>query len=423
MLTGLLFGLIPAWRSTKVHPQEAVKFRARGIVGGGWRLRSLLVSIETGLSAVCLIVGGLLLHSFVKLLNVDRGFAVQHIVTVNLSLPNNRYPTVEKKAAFLDSVINHVKSLPGVTSTGISNKLPLSGEGGNNLLALENTKVPLVERPIADIRGVNPDYFPTMGIPLKSGRFFDEVDRGRKVALVSALTARNVWLGQNPVGKRLHIGADNSPLMEVVGVVGDVRGVSLDKIPSLTVYIPYWQQPYDHGSLAVRTAVDPLSISSAIRDAVHQIDPELPVQTFRRMEDIVATSVAQRQFQMTMVLLFAVAAALLAGLGIYGVVSYSVAQRTSEMGIRIALGAQRGNIARIVLGQALSPVGMGLAAGIVTSIALSRVLASLLFDIVAADPITICGVISFLGAVATAATYVPVFRATHVDPMIALRYE
>jgi putative ABC transport system permease protein len=280
-----------------------------------------------------------------------------------------------------------------------------------------------MERPLADIREVNPDYFRTMGIPLRTGRIFDEADRKRQVSLVSALTAERFWPGQNPIGKRFQIGGEKSAYIEVSGVVGDVRGASLNSIPALTVYIPYWQRFYNEGSLAVKITANPASAASAIRTVIRQIDPEMPVPAFRTMEDIVAESVAQRRFQMSLVLLFAVAATLLASLGIYGVVSYSVAQRTNEMGIRLALGARPGSIAGLVLRQGLLPVAAGLAAGVAASLALGRILGSLLFGVSAWDPITIGLVVALLSAVALAATYLPAHRATHVDPVTALRYE
>ena len=424
-ITGLLFGLLPAWRFAR-SDMQAMKSGARGSTGGrgSGRLRSMLVTVETGLTAMCLIAGGLLMHSFVNLLNVDRGFETERIVTVDLNLPDNRYPDVEKKAAFLRILVERVGALPGVTSAGVSNRLPLSGEGGNNLLNLEGSNVPIMERPLADIRQVNADYFRTIGIPLRRGRIFDEADHSRKVALVSELTAERLWPGQNAIGKRFRIGSDTRPLIEIVGIAGDVRSVSLSKSPSLTVYVPYWESFMFQGpSLAVKTAIDPRSISSSIRTAIRQMDPELPVPPFRTMEDIVTESVAQQRFQMGLVLLFGIAATLLASLGIYGVVSYSVAQRTNEMGIRIALGARPGDIARMVFRQGLLPVAVGLAAGVAASIALGRVLGSLLFGVNAADPITILGVVFLLSSMAAAATYFPAHRATHVDPVTALRYE
>jgi putative ABC transport system permease protein len=425
IFTGVLFGLFPAWRATRGDPQEAMKSGSRSATAGrgSGRLRSLLVALEVGLSVMCLIAGGLLLHSFVNLLHVDRGFDAERIVTVELNLPKSHYADLPESASFLRALLEQVESLPGVTSAGVSNKLPLRGEGGNNLLGTEGANVPLMERPLADIRQVNPGFFRTMGIPLRAGRIFEEADRSRKVGLLSTVTAARLWPGENPIGKRFRMGGDDSPLMEVAGVVGDVRAVSLNKTPSLTVYVPYWQRFQNQASLAVRTSIDPLAASSAIRAAIRQVDRELPVPAFRTMEDIVAESVAQRRFQMSLVLLFAGAAVLLASLGIYGVVSYSVAQRTNEMGIRMALGAQPGNIRRMVLGQSLLPVCAGLLAGVMASVALGRVLGSLLFGVSAWDPATISGVLTLLIAVAATATLPPVRRATRVDPMSALRYE
>jgi predicted permease len=425
ILAGLLFGFLPAWRFAQADPQDAMRSGARGAtIGKGiGRLRSLLVTLEVGLSAMCLVAGGLLLHSFFKLLDVDRGFETQRILTVNLNLPNTRYPDRDKRAAFLQSLLNHVTVLPGVTSAGVSNMLPLGGEGGNNLVAPEGTKLPLMERPLADIRQVSPDYFRTLGIPLRAGRFFGEGDRSHNVALISPLTAERLWPGQNPLGKRFHMGGDQSPLIELIGIAGDVRGVSLNKNPSATVYLPYWQRNFNQASLAVKTAMEPLAASTAIRTAIRAIDPELPVPAFRTMDEIVAESVAQRRFQMTLVLLFGLTALLLASLGIYGVVSYSVAQRTNEMGIRMALGAPRAGIRSLVLRQSLPPVVLGLGAGVVASLALNRVLSSLLFGIGAGDPLTIFAVIALLSAVAIVAAYIPARRATQVDPITALRYE
>ncbi|MGI8961090.1 MAG: ABC transporter permease [Bryobacteraceae bacterium] len=423
---GLLFALFPAWSLAKADPQEAMKSGSKGSTmgRGGGRLRSLLVGVEVGLSAMCLIAGGLLLHSFLNLLNVDKGFNAQHTIAVDLNMPERRYSDLEKRAAFLRSVLERVESLPGIISAGVSNMLPLSGEGGNNILGLEGTKLPLMERPIADIRQVNSDYFRTMGIRLRAGRVFGEGDRKSKVALVSAITAARLWPRQNPLGKRFRMGGDdNSPLIEVVGVISDVRSVSLNRGPSLTVYVPYWQRFYIEASLVAKTAIDPAAASSEIRRAIRQVDSEVPVPAFRTMGDVVSESVAQRRFQMNLILIFAFSAMLLVSLGIYGVVSYSVAQRTSEMGIRMALGAQSGNIRGMVLRQGLLPVTIGLGAGLVASFALSRALTSLLFGISTTDPTTILAVTALLVAVGAAATYVPAHRATRVDPITALHYE
>jgi predicted permease len=325
IFAGLLFGLLPAWRSARIDPQAAMQSGARGTTEGrnAGRLRTLLVGLEVCLSTLCLIAGGLLLRSFIKLLEADKGFAVAQVVTVDLKLPDTRYPDALHKAQFSKSLLDAMTALPGVVTAGISNKLPLSGEGGNNLVSVEGTTVPFTERPLADIRGVNPDYFRTLGIPLKQGGIFVETDRDHGVALVSALTAERLWPEQNPLGKRFKIGDPNGQFLTVAGVVGDVRGAALDQVPMMTVYVPYWlSRAYGGPSLAVRTAVDPLAIASAIRGAIRRLDSELPVPPFETMQQIVDESVAQRRFQMSLILLFAAAALVLASLGVYGVVSY-----------------------------------------------------------------------------------------------------
>ena len=426
VLAGLLFGLLPAWRLAYTDPQEAMQSSSRGSTEerGARRLRSLLVALEVGLSALCLIAGGLLLRSFVNLLAADKGFTVQQVVTVNLNLPATRYPDQAQRIRFTRSLLDSVQTLPGILSAGVSNMLPLGGEGGNNLLTLEGTNLPFAERPNADIRGVNPEYFYTLGIPLRQGQIFAKTDREHKVALVSAITAERLWPGQNPLGKRFKVGDPDGPFIEVKGVAGDVKSIGLDKAPTMTVYLPYWQRRTWGGpSLVARTTVNPLTISSAIRGAIRHLDSDLPVPVFQTMEQIVDESVAQRRFRMTLVLLFAMAALVLASLGIYGVVSYSVALRTSEMSIRMALGARGTDILRMVLQQGMVPVAIGLCGGIIASLAAGRLLAGLLYGVAAVDIATIGSVALALGAVAVLATLLPARRATRVDPSTALRSE
>ena len=426
LLAGLLFGILPAWRMSRTDPQDAMKTAARGSTEGlgAGKLRALLVGLEVGLSTLCLMAGGLLLRSFVKLLDADKGFAVQQIVTVDLNLPGNRYPDQPQTVRFTRSLLDSVRALPGVVSAGVSNRLPLSGEGGNNLLSLEGTTVPFMDRPLADIRNVNSEYFGTLGIPLRQGRIFEEADRERKLAVVSALAAAELWPRQNPLGKRFKIGDPDSPFVEVAGIVGDVKGVTLDRAPTMTVYVPYWQRRTSGGfSLAVKSAIEPAAISSAIRGAIRQLDAELPIPQFRTMEQIVDESIAQRRFQMNLVLLFAVAALVLASLGIYGVVSYSVALRTNEMGIRMALGARTADILCMILFQAMAPVAAGLCGGLLASLAAGRLFSGLLYGVRPVDAATIGGVAVTLSAVAALASFLPARRATGVDPMTALRYE
>jgi predicted permease len=424
-IAGLLCGLLPAWRLARTEPIVVMKSGARTTEGRGTgRLRSLLIGVEVGLSTLCLLAAGLLLRSFLNLLDVDKGFAVERVVTVNLNLPDARYPDQAERVRFMRSLLDSVRVLPGAVSAGISNMLPLSGEGGNNLLTLEGTTVPLMERPLADIRGVNPEYFPTMDIPLRQGRIFAETDGERKLAIVSTLTAGRLWPGQNPLGKRFKVGDPDGPFFEVSGVVGDVRSAGLDRPPSLTVYVPYWQRRTWSGpSLAVKTAVDPLALSSSIRSAIRRIDSELPVLRFETMEQVVDESLAQRRFQMNLVLLFAVTALVLASLGIYGVVSYSVALRTNEMGIRMALGASVADVLKLTLRQAMTPVTIGVCSGVIAFLVAGRLLAGLLYGVVPADTVTVTSVVLILGAVAALASFVPARRASRVDPVIALRYE
>jgi predicted permease len=425
VLAGLICGILPAWRFAHSQPLLAMKAGSRTTEGrSAGRLRTVLIGVEVGLSTLCLIAGGLLLRSLVNLFEVDKGFAAEKVLIVNLSLPDSRYREHADRNRFMKSLLDSVQASPGVVSAGISNMLPLSGEGGNNLISLEGTTVPFPERPLADIRGVNPEYFQTLGIALREGKIFAESDGDHKVCEVSALAAERLWPGENPLGKRFKIGDPDGPFFEVAGVVADVRGVGLDRAPSLTVYVPYWQRrTYNGPSLAVKTAVDPLSASSAIRNIIRRIDSELPVPRFETMEQVVDESVAQRRFQMNLLLVFALTALLLASLGIYGVVSYSVTLRTNEMGVRMAIGARASDILKMILRQAMTPIAIGACAGLVVALIVGRLFAGLLYGVAPADAVTIGSVLLILGAVGTVASLIPALRASRVNPVTALRYE
>jgi putative ABC transport system permease protein len=317
-----------------------------------------------------------------------------------------------------------VEALPGVISVGVTNGLPITGQGGNSAIVVEGVTAQLFERPLADVRGVNPDFFRTMGIPLRSGAIFTERDRAKRTAVVSVVLADRAWPNQNPLGKRLRIGSDQGPLFEVVGVVGDVRGVSLDgTLQFPTVYLPYWYRSFNQATVAVKTAGDPAAAYAGVREAIRSLDPELPIQVMRMMDDVVMASVAPRQFQMRLVLLFGFVALMLSSLGIYGVVSYSVVQRTSEMGLRMALGAAPQNIGKVVLRQAMLPVLLGLAAGLAVAAGMGRLLRAMLFGVTPMDPVTLGSVALILLTVGLVASYLPTRRAMTVDPMAALRYE
>jgi predicted permease len=425
LFSAAIFGLIPAWRSSRVDPQSGLRAGGRSATESrqSGRLRALLVAIETGLCTVCLVAAGLLLNSFVRLLHVDKGFDAGRVITVDLNLPTSRYPDIAHSAEFIRKVIDATRALPGVSAIGVSNLLPLAGEGSNNMVNLDGDTTPEMERPIVDFRFINEDFFRAMGIPIVQGRAVEPGDRGRYVSVISEAAARRIWPGQNALGKRYHLGDPSAPALEVIGVAGDVPAGSLQKHPNPTVYVPYWQRDRSLMSLIVRTSMDPASIAGAVRAEIRRLDPEMPVPQFRSMDEIVSASVAQRRFQLTLVLLFAAIALGLASLGIYGVVSYSVAQRRGELGIRMALGATGSDLRSLVLRQGLAPVVIGLAAGLAGALAIGRVLSGLLFGVSSTDPLTMAVVAAVLLAVGAAACYVPALRATRSDPLVALRYE
>jgi predicted permease len=425
-VTSVAYGLLPAWHFARTDPQEAMKSISRTATSGraARQLRSSLVASEVALSAICLVAAGLLLHSFVKLLNIDPGFTSERVVTVDLTLPGVRYPSAQKRVEFYRLLLSEVDALPGVMSAGITNGLPVTASGGNSSILVEGVTLPLFERPLADIRNVNPDYFPTMGIPLRAGALLSETDRDGRTAVISASLAERAWPNQQPLGKRFQIGSPQSPVYEVVGVVGDVRGASLSGNQQFpTVYVPYWRRAFNQVTIAVKATGEPTATYAMVRQTIRQLDSELPIPDMKTMDDVVMASVAPRRFQMQLVLLFGIAALLLAALGVYGVVSYSVAQRTREMGLRMALGATPRTVARGVLRQAMLPVAIGLGVGLVVAIAAGRAVRSMLFDVTPMDPITLVSVSGLLLTVGVVACYMPARRAMRIDPLVALRTE
>jgi len=387
-------------------------------------LRSALVASEVALSAICLVAAGLLLHSFVKLMGVDPGFRSERVMTVDLALPGVRYPNPPKRVEFYRTLLSEVAALPGVVSAGITNGLPVTASGGNSMIHAEGATVPEIERPVADIRNVNPDFFPTMGIGLRSGSYLSESDREGRTAVISASMAEGAWPDQQPLGKRFRIGSPQSPLYEVVGVVNDVRGTSLSgNLQFPTIYVPYWRRAFSEVSIAVKTTGDPQAVYALVRQTIRRLDSELPIPAMRTMDDVVMASVAPRQFQMRLVLMFGIVALLLAGLGVYGVVSYAVAQRTGELGLRMALGAAPRTVAGSVLRQAMLPVALGLVAGLVIAVGAGRAVRAMLFDVNPLDPITLVSVSFVLLTVGVLACYIPARRAMRVDPLTALRTE
>ncbi len=425
-LTALLFGGLPAWRLAAAQPLDALKAGGRALTEArrGLRLRRALVAFEVALSTVLLAAAGLLLSSFLRLMNTEKGFEVERVLAADIALPPARYAKAEQRTAFYDRLLEKVRSIPGVIAAGHSSLLPLQGEANITILTLAGDRRRPFERPLAYFRVVSPEYFRTLGIPVLRGRVFEERDRSRRTIILSERAAARLWPGEDPIGKLLHDGDTDDPLMEVIGVAGDVRVASLEKDPGNVMYFPHWHRRVrPRASLVVRTAMDPLAAARALRAAVWSIDPEVPVAELQTMQEVVDASVAERRFQMGLVAAFAAAALLLAAIGIYGVVSYAVARRRNEIGIRLALGARAADVRGMVLRQGMAPVAAGLAAGIAGALALGRLLGSLLYQVKPADPIILASVAAVLAAVALAACWVPALRATRTDPMTALRYE
>jgi len=422
LATGLIFGILPALRSAGAQPRDALKSGSYTATESrrGMRVRDLLVAAEAALSAVLLITAGLLMGSFLRLMHVDKGFDIERVLTVRLSLPSTKYTQDPQMAAFFERVLDRTRALPGVLSASFVSALPLQGETWMDLVAPENDPRPLFERPMVNVRFVTPGYFQTLRIPFREGRTFEDSQRQRRVAIISQGTGRRLWPGQSPLGRRM---LHNEEIVEIVGVTADIRSTSLDREPVPIVYLPDWQRPRLSASLLVRTAMDPRGIAAAVRKVIRYVDADVPVPRMRTMQQVLSDSVAERRFQMLLVMLFASAALALAGFGIYGVVSYSVAQRRREMGIRMALGAAASSLERMVLWQAIRPVAAGLALGIAAALAAGRVLSSLLFQVSGRDPATIGGVALVLLVVSAAAALAPARHATRVDPMSALRFE
>lgn len=425
LISGLFFGLFPAWRMTRVDPQEAMRSGSRGSTesGGRTRFRELLVSLEVALSCLLLIVAGLLLTSFARLEGVDTGYEVQHVLTAQISPSRPRYDEESKRKRLYHDVIAKLETEPGVTAAGVISILPLNGQLWTDLISLPGETRPLMDRPIASYRPVTPDYFRAMGIRTIQGRTVTEGEEPRKLVVVSRRTAQAVWPGQDPIGKRFRRGDPKDEPYEIIGVVADVRSASLQDAPGLMVYVPYWDRPPYSGSIAVRTAGDPAAMAGAIRHAVWSVDSQLPVSTIETMEQIEGRSLAQKRFQMALLAVFAGSALLLAALGTYGVLAFSVARRTNEIGIRMALGAQTGSILAMVMRRGLAPVAIGIVAGVAGAAALGRLVAGLLFGVSPYDGWTTAGVVGVTLVTAVIACWIPARRATRVDPLSALRYE
>jgi len=425
ILTGVLFGLAPALRLSRLQPVESLKDGARSSLGGKHRLRNGLVVAEAAITLVLLVGAGLLMKSFMRLLQVDPGFRPDHMLTAQIS----RTERDDKKViGFYEQVLARVQALPGVTAAGAVSFLPLDGLGSATNFFLDDRPKPRPgDEPVADVRSISADYFKAMGTPLLRGRAFDPTldqagDQVKKV-IVNQSAAQMYWPNEDPVGKRLTMPWDGDMHAEVVGVIPDLKLESLNTSSRSQLYWYFPQFPYASMSLVIRTSGAPEQATGGLRAAVHEIDPKQPIARVRTMEDVVNISVKQPRFVMTLLAGFATLALLLAAVGIYGVMSYSVTQRTQELGIRMALGAHPRDVATLVLNEGMRLALAGVVLGIAAALVLTRFLRTLLFEVRSTDPLTFAAVCGLLGAIALVAILIPARRATRVDPMVALRYE
>ena len=431
LVTGLIFGLAPATQASNFNLNDTLKEGGResGAGSRGNRIRGLLVVSEVAVSFLLLIGAGLLITSFLNLRKLDPGYRAENLLTAKIQLSELKYPDTARRIPFFDELSRRVQALPGVESAAVASNLPLTYNGDSMPIGVEGiADPPPGQAPDVVFRTVSPGYFQTMGIALLQGRDFTPEDRSDTVrgVVIGEKTARHYWPGENPIGKRLKPGSTTSdgPWREVIGVVKDVRQNDFVAEPKMQMYFSYRQVvTLVPNALVVRTKVDPLSLGSAIRNAVWSIDKDQPVSNIRSMEEIVSTSVARQRFSTMLLGVFAALALVLAAVGIYGVMSYSVAQRTREIGIRMALGAQRSDVLKMTVKQGLQLVGIGVALGLAAAFVLTRVMASLLFGVSATDPITFISISAILILVAVLASYIPALRAMKVDPMVALRYQ
>ena len=432
LLTGTVFGLVPAFQGARCDVNESLKEGGRGFLAGrrGHRTRAMLVIAEAALAFVLVIGAGLMIESFLHLMEANPGFNPNHLLTLRIKLPNDakdsKYKEPQQRALAFQQFLSNIETLPGIRSAAFAELIPLSQDDMDMGRFIVKESPPSVpgEAPAADFRDVSPSYFGTMGIPLLQGRAFSDHDNadGPLVIIIDETLARRFFSSQNPIGKHLQFSVGGRP-REIVGVVGAVRDTGFDQQPRPTVYLPYLQVGDQTMSLVVRTDSPPAAILPSIKNAIRAVDKDQPVFNVRTMDEIISGVVSAQRLAFILLGVFAFLALALAAVGIYGVTSYSVSQRTHEIGIRMALGARESDVLRLVVGHGLTLAMVGMALGAGGALVLTRFLASMLYGVRPTDPLTYLGVSLLLTAVAILASYIPARRATKVDPMEALRYE
>jgi putative ABC transport system permease protein len=433
VVTGLLFGMVPALHATRFGLSGSLKEGGRGAVTsrGGARARGTLVIVEMALAVMLLAGAGLLMRSFLRLQSVDPGFDPSQTLSFELSLPDSRYKADPPRFAFFDQLLPRLRALPGVSSAEAVMALPLSGMNFNISFSVAGRPpVPPAQEPAMEVRVATPGYFSAIGIPLKRGRWFTDDDRDGtpRVTLLTESAAQKYFPNEDPIGKTINLGwgrgaGKGKAGGAVVGIIGDVKEAGLNEPAAPEIYLPYRQWPITSMSVVMKTTTPPESLAGAVQQEVHAIDPNLPVSNIGSLEKIISKSISQPRFYMLLLSIFASVALLLAAIGIFGVLSYAVSQRTREIGIRMALGAPGRTVVNLIVRQAMILVASGIAAGTIAGLLVSETMAKMLFSVTPTDPVTFGGVAAVLVGVALFASYLPARRATRVDPIVALRAE